>query len=279
MCALLIRDGEPSWWNSPDIWAVPGNDPNGSPGQPTVGQPAYVWGRVRNEGRSELANVQIRFHWSNPATGVLRSNSTLIGSSFATIPPGPGSSVEVLCLTPWQPAGVNDGHVCLVAEALHPADPLPQPPPDAFSPPIYDQVAQRNINLLPATVGMMRMMAIQIAAPPRLGRISLVSIVRDSKGLDDETVRNLGLGKRRFVADLPIEAGLLDHPEFDCRNFHPIERLKRETPAGAIGAIHLALRVEKIDPDAYGVLDVVERDAETGELVGGVTYVVIAAEG
>jgi len=31
---LVIRDGEPHWWNSPVIWVVPGNDPNGSHGQP-----------------------------------------------------------------------------------------------------------------------------------------------------------------------------------------------------------------------------------------------------
>lgn len=40
---LQIRDGDP-WWMSPDIWVVPGNDPNGAPGQPIVGQDNYLWG-------------------------------------------------------------------------------------------------------------------------------------------------------------------------------------------------------------------------------------------
>ena len=47
---LLIRDGEPHWWNSPDIWVVPGNDPNGPPGQPVAGEPAFIWGRIKNDG-------------------------------------------------------------------------------------------------------------------------------------------------------------------------------------------------------------------------------------
>ena len=28
---LEIRDGQPYWYLSPDIWAVPGSDPNGAP--------------------------------------------------------------------------------------------------------------------------------------------------------------------------------------------------------------------------------------------------------
>ena len=276
MCALLIRDGESHWWNSPDIWAVPGNDPNGAPGTPQVGQGAFVWARVRNEGRSELADVQVRFYWSNPATGVLRSNSTLIGSSFATL--APGSDVEVLCLTPWLPSGANDGHVCLVAEAIHPAFPLPQPLPDAFSPPTYDQVAQRNIDLLPMAAGMIRMMAIQVAAPRRVAMRTVVAVERREKPLPDEVARSLGLGERRFTADLPIEAGLLERPEIDCGSFRPQPELKRATPPGGVGVVWLAVRAEKLDRDAYGILDVVERDGETGALVGGVTFVIVAAE-
>lgn len=276
MSALLIRDGDPYWWNSPDIWAVPGDDPTGAPGQPRVGSPAFVWARVRNRGRSVIEDVQLRFYWSNPATGVLRSNSTLIGSSFATIPPG--EEVEVLCLTPWLPAGVNDGHVCLVAEAIHPSDPLPQPLPDAFSPPVYDQVAQRNINLLPALAGAMRMMAIQIAAPARRPMHSVIVVETGDKPLDPTVLQNLGLGKHRFMGDLPIEAGLLERPEVDCRDFKPVTKLARTSPAGAVGAVHLAVRTETLERGVYGLLHVVERDAETGALLGGVTYVVVAAE-
>lgn len=145
MCALLVRDGDPCW-TSPDIWTVPGSDPNSIPGPPTVGQPALAWARIRNNGDTTLEDVQLRFYWCNPETGVFRSNSTLIDSSFTSILSG--EEHEVLCITPWIPVGVNDGHECLVVEALHPLDTLPTLLPDPFSPPNFEQVAQRNISLV-----------------------------------------------------------------------------------------------------------------------------------
>ena len=277
MCALLIRDGEPYWWNSPDIWTVPGDDPDGPPGPPQVGQPTFVWSRVHNKGRSVLDNAQVRFYWSNPATGVLRSNSTAIGTSFATIQPG--MSVDVLCVTPWLPVGVNGGHVCLVAEAVHPASPLPDPLPDAFSPPLYDQVAQRNIDLLPMAAGMMRAIAIQIATPARQARRSVLTVERRGRGLDAALARSLGLGRRRFVADLPIEAGLQDGPGIDCGRFDPVTKVRRDLKPGAVEAVHLVVRAGEIAQRAYGLLDVVEREAETGAVLGGVTFVILAREG
>ena len=41
---LLIRDGSPDWWESPDIWVVPGTDPGGAPGTPVVGMPGVPVG-------------------------------------------------------------------------------------------------------------------------------------------------------------------------------------------------------------------------------------------
>ena len=37
---LLIRDGSPAWWESPDIWVVPGTDPSGAEGPPVAGSTA-----------------------------------------------------------------------------------------------------------------------------------------------------------------------------------------------------------------------------------------------
>lgn len=49
---LIIEDGQPWWWDSADIWVVPGNDPNGPPGAPIAGTSNYLWGRVHNTGNS-----------------------------------------------------------------------------------------------------------------------------------------------------------------------------------------------------------------------------------
>ncbi len=72
---LLIRDGSPDWYLSPDIWVVPGNDPNGPPGSPIAGQTAYLWAHVVNTGNSDASGVRLDFFWVNPALQVLRSSS------------------------------------------------------------------------------------------------------------------------------------------------------------------------------------------------------------
>jgi hypothetical protein len=73
---IQIRDGNP-WWLSQDIWVVPGDNPNGLPGRPIAGQTNYLWARTQNIGTLPISGANINFYWSNPATGVLRSNSTL----------------------------------------------------------------------------------------------------------------------------------------------------------------------------------------------------------
>ena len=47
---LIIEDGQPLWWDSADIWVVPGNDPNGAPGARSanaepilVAKPTAIW--------------------------------------------------------------------------------------------------------------------------------------------------------------------------------------------------------------------------------------------
>lgn len=50
---LLIPDSPlPYWWVSSNIWVVPGADPNGPPGSPVAGLPAYLWARVSNTGNA-----------------------------------------------------------------------------------------------------------------------------------------------------------------------------------------------------------------------------------
>jgi hypothetical protein len=62
---------------------------------------------------------------------------------------------EVLCLTPWSPIFVNDGHECVLAEAFHPSlDPLPGIP--AFNVPTDRHVAQRNLSVALAVQKMFR---------------------------------------------------------------------------------------------------------------------------
>lgn len=145
---LEIRDGDP-WWLSPDIWTVPG-DPEGTPASPIAGSPCFLWARVRNNGETGVTNATVRFYWANPAGGFDRMTATPIGTSFVSLPPG--AVATVLCLTPWIPVIVNNGHECVVAEAFHDAfDPLPSGP--AFNVPTDRHVAQRNLTVMQAATG------------------------------------------------------------------------------------------------------------------------------
>src|SRR6478609_3668838 len=120
---LEIEDGNPYWYLSPDIWTVPGNDPEGAPGQPIVGTNCFLWARVHNTGSTAVQDATVRFYWANPSVGFDRSSASAIGFSFVSLEAG--ETQDVLCLTPWIPAYVNGGHECVLAEVFHDSDPLP----------------------------------------------------------------------------------------------------------------------------------------------------------
>jgi len=56
---LQIQDGSP-WWLSPNVWAVPGADPEGPPGTPIVDTPACLWAHVENLGATPVSDAQVR---------------------------------------------------------------------------------------------------------------------------------------------------------------------------------------------------------------------------
>ena len=188
---LLIRDGNPHWYLSPDIWVVPGNDPSGSPGSPIAGQTAYLWAHVANTGSTDANGVRVDFYWANPTLQVTRSNATLVGSAFANVPAG--GTQDALCLVPWIPVIVNNGHECLVAVANHVGNPLPNPLPDAFDPPTYPQVAQKNLTVLVASAAML---TITVSGLQRADK-SVILTTELGGELDASTLASLGLRELR----------------------------------------------------------------------------------
>ncbi|MBA4537232.1 hypothetical protein H1Z61_08765 [Bacillus aquiflavi] len=141
---LEIQDGSP-WWLSPNIWTVPGKDPTSTPDQPIVGEPCYIWARVQNKGEDAVENATVRFYWANPAVGFDRHTANYIGTANVSL--NGGETRDVLCLSPWDPTFVNNGHECVVAEVSHSyLDPLPSVP--QFNVPTDRHVAQRNLIVL-----------------------------------------------------------------------------------------------------------------------------------
>jgi hypothetical protein len=170
---LEIHDGSP-WWLSPDIWTVPGDDPEGTPGLPIVGQPCYVWARVTNNGTDAVQNATVRFYWANPSVGFDRNTANQIGSANVSL--NAGETQEVLCLIPWMPSFVNNGHECVLAEAFHSTyDPLPASPD--FNVPTDRHVAQRNLSVLMMDMKMERFsMSFEIHNTERVARAFSIKI-------------------------------------------------------------------------------------------------------
>lgn len=120
---LEIEDGNP-WYLSPNVWTVPGNDPNGPAGIPALGQRSYMWANVMNKGDEEVENAIVNFYYSHPGLlffglGLGLSNTIRqVGTSNVSLMPGETKSV--LCLVPWTPSFIDGPQQCILAEVFHP---------------------------------------------------------------------------------------------------------------------------------------------------------------
>lgn len=269
MAAILeIRDGTPNWWLSTDIWVVPGNDPNGSPGTPIVGQTAFVWAHVANNGNSPAMGARVDFWWADPSGQILRSTANLIGSAFVDL--APGASEDVLCLVPWNVMLVNGGHECVIAAASLAGAP---PPPDAFDPPNHLDVAQRNISVALAS------MAAPIIAVTAGGRrdktVRMIAQLGDA--LDRRQLALLGIEDFRPAAGKRIRLGLSAEP-IPCREAKPDMKTEPEidlyVSRGTRAAVYLDLRGIHLERGEYALVNVIETEGEC--ILGGCSFAVIS---
>jgi hypothetical protein len=267
---LLIRDGTPYWYLSPDIWVVPGNDPDGMPGTPVAGETAYLWAHVANTGDIEANGVRVDFYWANPALQVLRSNSTSVGSAFADIPAG--GSQDVLCLVPWNPVIVNDGHECLVAVANHPGNPLPNPLPDAFDPPLFPQVAQKNLTVLAASMHASSH-ALTIDGWRRADKAVVVTVEVGGQ-LDETSLQRLGIKYLQPAKETVVEVGLALRPMCPGEK-EPLgpNRLELQVRQGTSTGIYALIRATKLAQGEYQLVNIIERSEE--RILGGLGFIVV----
>ena len=270
---LEIRDGNP-WWLSTDIWVVPGNDPTGPPGSPVGGQAAYVWATVTNLGPGDVTDARVDFVWADPSLQVARSTAHPIGSGYVTV--ASGQSMDVLCLTPWLPVVVNDGHECLVAVVVSSDDPLPSPLPDAYDPPTYHQVAQRNLTVLQAG-GQMRVLTLTLVAPARVAKSAHVRI-EEHQSLDRDLAEHLGLSHLKPARAGTVRATLAIGPAL-CPDPAAETKGRREldvrVAAGTRVPLRLAVDGRRLERGQYEAVHVVEHDGDRE--TGGIMFVVTHA--
>ena len=272
---LIIHDGAlPQWWLSPDIWVVPGNDPNGPPGSPIAGKPAYVWARVSNTGDSFAEGTRVDFYWANPSAQMVVGVATAIGSAYVDL--APGDTQEVLCLVPWIPVVVNGGHECVLAVAHAPGDsnPLPDPLPNGFpfDPPSHEQIAQLNLSVLEA--GMLQVsQLITVMALAREDKTAELSVSM-GHALDRRTAAQLGLAGLHPAEGGKVHVSLSREPR--CSEHHDQEAqhtLRLEVPRGASAPVYVNISAHHLEQQEYQLVHVTEH--ASGKLVGGVSYVIV----
>lgn len=263
---LEIHDGSP-WWLSPDIWTVPGNDPEGTPGLPIVGQPCYVWARVTNNGTDAVQNATVRFYWANPSVGFDRNTANHIGTANVSL--DAGETQEVLCLIPWMPTFVNNGHECVLAEAFHSTyDPLPASPD--FNVPTDRHVAQRNLSVLMMDMQMKKFsMSFEIHNTERLARTFSIKVKQGELAELQPLLKSLGheLPKGRGKVE---NVGFVATPDVCDTDEKPQPKVDRiEVGPGARQGLSI---VGELDGEAALVHVVQEAD---GKEVGGLSILVV----
>jgi hypothetical protein len=268
---LEIEDGNPVWL-SPDIWVVPGQDPEALPGSPIRGQSNFVWARVHNKGTIDFENVRVSVFWADPSTMVLRSTANLIGYAFVDL--AVGETKDVLVLTPWVPMPGQPAHVCLLAQAVHPADPLPSPLPDEFQVAQQRQVAQRNVTVVNLLAGGMMILPLTFGAPQRSNgkRINL-RIMEDPEGISRQLLDSLGIRDMN-----PSRSGLVQVqfiPSEKCELQDGSPSIEISLKPGELTATHIQI-VAREAFDGYATIHVVQE--HEGKMIGGVTYVVISSK-
>jgi hypothetical protein len=273
---LLIQDGSPDWWESPDIWVVPGTDPNGAAGTPLVGKPAYLWATVSNERDIAASQVQVDFWVADPSLQIRKSTANHIGTAFADVPAG--SSQDVLCLVPWNVALVNGGHECVIVEASDAADPLAPPPADAdvLDAPTYRQIAQRNLSVAVVSGSSAREIVIAVHAGARAEKAVEVELT-EGRPLSKGVLASLGVKGERYVEPEHLSVALSHQPMGGREKPEGGKALSLEVSRGTSGAAYLSVAARRpLEADEYSVVRVVERDAR--RVIGGLSVVVQAEQ-
>lgn len=262
---LLIEDGSPHWL-SPDIWVVPGTDPNGPAGVPVAGGTAYVYARVANVGGADATDAKISFYWGDPSAQLFYSTMHPIGTAFSTIPAG--DQREVLCLTPWAVTLVNNGHECLIVTAQLPGD---APLPDQVDVMRCQNVAQRNLTVVTKLppAGAPAGQRIVVEAPAG-GPVQALLITSVGGTVPAATLASLGLRQRVAAPAGAVLAGLTPNPPGGGVG---APDLVVNVAAGQRRVVYVALAAARaLGPDEYQLVTVSQRQG--GKVVGGVSFVV-----
>ncbi|MDE2300096.1 MAG: hypothetical protein KGL99_04325 [Burkholderiales bacterium] len=158
------------FWESPDIFIVPGVEPSAAPPIPATfgdvalaNRPNTLYAHVWNFGQAAAAEVVVEFFWCDPSLGVNPASTHLIAqTAIALGPKGSGHAHAVVkCPVAWAPTFLNGGHECLLVRVWDNTSDLPGLP--ALDARVNRHVGQRNIHVV--APGGQAMMMRSLAAP------------------------------------------------------------------------------------------------------------------
>lgn len=283
-------------WMSPDILVTPQGGMPGDIAAPGVTNQVSV--TVTNAGGIDAVDAYVDVFLADPSTTITPSTATLIGAGFLTIP---GYNTATISVN-WTPGSGDSGHRCLLARVS-----LPNTGDTYANPAIFDvvgdrHVAQRNIHVVELAGRKSMTFGFVVVNPlPDAADFQLqLEELKPDPATIAQVRRSLGCGFAQFDAQplRVIALGLGDTLKEDLvmtrtEPSHPvIGVLDQQVEAAAIqrqlrtrGQLNLkqgerryaTIRIEGNDRGRAGdlhVVQLIQRYAKTGALIGGLTLIV-----
>ncbi|KAF3933087.1 hypothetical protein ABW20_dc0109518 [Dactylellina cionopaga] len=264
----------PLYFNPNIFFQADPDDP--SPEIPVQNVPIYILASVTNSGKQATSGATVKFWICNPSTVPTPAQiSQPHGVSNVSL--SPGETKTVLCVTPWRPEWVNDGHLCIVCEASASNDPAPAHPTTGWGWDINDRHnAQHNVNIIFSAsfkgAVLTRMSAVGLHNNP----LVTVSVREAPKDLFIPALRKFGVARRVNVTE-GARSGIL--PNYVIGESAPKEyktkfqwRGMKPNEGRAFHAL-VELPPERIEQTA--AIFLVEQHDLKGKLVGGVAVIVL----
>ncbi|MBS0389897.1 MAG: hypothetical protein JSR23_01920 [Proteobacteria bacterium] len=221
------------FWESPDIFVVPGVEAAAAPLMPATvggvaraGAPNTLYAQVWNLGKAPAYRVRVEFYWFNPSLGISRADAHLIGATWVDLgnrftrgsnwtevrgPAGAylslGSHVMVRCPTTWVPEYVNNGHECLVVRVSEPM--MDAVAPAQFSAAADRHVAQRNIAVITSSSPAQLDLALDLGYLDHTGLAEIEVVTEDANAMDWLKLYANARNAHFAAPAQPVVAGLL----------------------------------------------------------------------
>jgi hypothetical protein len=196
------------FWESPDIFVLPGVDAAAAPlvpptfgGIAKAGAPNTLYAQIWNLGKAPAFRVRVEFYWFNPSLGISRADANFIGATWvdlgnrftrsaswteersAGVPyVTMGSHAIVRCPVSWVPEFVNNGHECLVVRVSEPM--LDAVSPDQFSAAADRHLAQRNIAVVTSSSPANVDLTLDLGFMPHTGLAEIEVVEVDANGVE-----------------------------------------------------------------------------------------------